>query len=495
MIACYCRASTEEQKKEGTIETQIDYAKQHFKLHNIKTDSLKWYLDDGISGTIPMGDRPYGAELLEDVKKGKISTVYIYNMKRLGRSTRVTLNALYVFEQHGVSVVSMTEPIDTSTPAGRYFVTNLAAMAELDRDSIMQQLNDGKDRAARQGRWVGGCVPYGYIVRDSQLTAYEPEAEVVRSIYAAYIDGNSSYDLARQLNANGIMPWGMAPEKRRKNYSTIWTGGRVRQILKNPVYKGVSVHRKKSIIHREPVVRPAPVIIDEATWDLVQAKIVENQIAGSKNQKYDYLLSGLMRCGLCGMAYSGTTTIGKHGYKRGYYRCRGQHTDYQLTHGHKCPGRFVDQVEIETEVWAMCKGFIENPGKTLEEAAAGTVVNVRDVAKEITVAEKALREKDAEKKRILDLYRKELIDFADVQGQLDAIKREKATLEKRLSGLQGEQKKEKETERRQDEALGILEELRERMKNADFEIKRKIVKTLVKKITVFPDEIKIERYF
>lgn len=496
MVGCYCRVSSEEQEKEGTIQTQVDFAERYFKLHKI--ENVKWYLDDGVSGTIPIENRPHGLELINDAEKGLLKTLYIYNTKRIGRSTRVTLNALYELERLGVAVKSMTEPFNTDapTPTGRYFITNLAAIAELDRDNMQQQLHDGKDRAARQGRWVGGVHPFGYVVRDNYLAVYDPEAKIVQTIYALYLEEEySSYDIAKYLNALNVPPCGIAPGKKRKNGSLTWTGARVRQIIKNPVYKGISIHREESVIGREQIIREVPTIIDEATWERAQEKLVENQIEASRNRKYNYLLTGIMKCGLCGLALSGSTTVGKRAYRRGYYRCRGHHTDYELTHGHKCPSRFVEQQEIEAEVWGMCERFIRNPKDALKDIVTGGSVSVRDIGNEIATAEKSLKEKETEKKRILVLYRKELIEFVDVQEQLEQIKKEKTTLEKCLEGLKVEQKEEQNREQRRNKTLNVLEELREAIENADFETKRKIVKTLIKKITVYPDEIKIERYF
>lgn len=493
MTGCYCRVSTDEQEKEGTIQTQIDFAKQYFELHEIK--DVKWYLDDGVTGTIPLEDRPQGPQLLTDAQKGNLKTLYIYNIKRLGRSTRITLNALYELEKHGVAVISMTEPFDSTTPTGRYFITNLAAMAELDKDNIMQQTNDGKDRAARQGRWVGGCPPFGYIVRDGYLELYEPEAEVVRMIYTLHLEkSRSSYDIAKHLNSFNIPSWGIAPEKKRKNGSTKWTGARVRQIIKNTIYMGVSIHRRDSKIGRKPITRKVPAIIDQTTWEKAQNKLTNNQLEACRNRKYNYLLTGLIRCGLCGLAFSGTTTVTK-GYRRGYYRCRGKHSDYKLMHGHKCPSHFVEQKEIESLVWEKCVQFIKNPGEVLKEIAAGSYAQARDIEAEIATAEKSLKEKENEKKRVLELYRKELIEFNDVQEQLDQIKKEKVALKKCLEELITEQKKEENKKKRLDDTLNILDELQNAVENADFETKRKVVKSLVKEIVVYPNEIKITFFF
>ncbi len=88
-----------------------------------------------------------------------------------------------------------------------------------------------------------------------------------------------------------------------------------------------------------------------------------------------------------------------------------------------------------------------------------------------------------------------MIEFNDVQEQLDQIKKEKVALKKRLEELITEQKKEENKKKRLDDTLNILDELQNAVENADFETKRKVVKSLVKEIVVYPNEIKITFFF
>lgn len=138
-----------------------------------------------------MQDRPEGKRLLDDAKAGKVKLVLIYKLDRLGRTARIILNAVHDLEQYGVQVRSMTEPFDTSTPAGRFLLTILAGAADLDRSTTLERLWHGANRAARCGKWLGGIVPFGYEVADDYLAINEKpingyhmsEADVIRLIY------------------------------------------------------------------------------------------------------------------------------------------------------------------------------------------------------------------------------------------------------------------------------------------------------------------------
>jgi site-specific DNA recombinase len=162
--AVYARVSSEDQAERGTIENQLEFARKYGDLHQIEI--VRWYKDDGVSGTIPLESREEGAKLLEDAKKDVFNLLLIYRLDRLGRSARIILNAVHELEQYGVKIRSMTEPFDTGDPNGRFLLTILAGVADLERETILERMWHGANRAAREGKWLGGIVPYGYRVND-----------------------------------------------------------------------------------------------------------------------------------------------------------------------------------------------------------------------------------------------------------------------------------------------------------------------------------------
>ncbi len=117
-----------------------------------------------MTGTNPLELRPEGSKLLKDAKAGEIELLLIYKLDRLGRSARVILNFVYELEQYGVKIRSMTEPFDTSDASGRFLLNILAAVADLE--TILERFSQGVDRAARQGKWLGDIIPFGYTVNE-----------------------------------------------------------------------------------------------------------------------------------------------------------------------------------------------------------------------------------------------------------------------------------------------------------------------------------------
>src|SRR5919107_5150135 len=114
-----------------------EFLEQYSNLYELEVADI--YKDDGISGTIPLHERPEGRRLLHDAKEGRFKTVLVYRLDRLGRSLLVIVDAHDRLQELGVSLRSGTEPIDTSTPSGRLIFQMLASFAEYERETIRER--------------------------------------------------------------------------------------------------------------------------------------------------------------------------------------------------------------------------------------------------------------------------------------------------------------------------------------------------------------------
>jgi len=190
-VALYLRVSTEEQKERQSIDTQREFGAKYTDLHELRVHQV--YADDGISGTVPLEKRPEGRRILEAARRCEFNQLLIYKLDRLGRDTRLILNAVAELEKHGVRVRSMTEEFDTAT--GRLMLTMLSGFAAHERDQIRERSMAGTDRLARAGAWLGGIVPYGcrkegedkearIVVSEEKMPEVGiSEAEVIRQVY------------------------------------------------------------------------------------------------------------------------------------------------------------------------------------------------------------------------------------------------------------------------------------------------------------------------
>ena len=110
-VAAYLRVSSEEQRERQTIATQRDFAERYCALHSLAV--YRTYADDGVSGTVPLDQRPEARQILADARNRKFDQLLVYRLDRLGRETRLILNAVAELEKLGVRVRSMTEEFDT----------------------------------------------------------------------------------------------------------------------------------------------------------------------------------------------------------------------------------------------------------------------------------------------------------------------------------------------------------------------------------------------
>lgn len=497
-VAIYARVSSEEQAERGTIENQIEFANKYCDLHEYEI--VDYYKDEGVTGTIPLDERQEGKRLLDDAKKRKFDLVLVYKLDRLGRSARIILNSVYELEQYGIKIKSMTEPFDTSDPSGRFLLTILAGVADLERETILERLWHGANRAAREGKWVGGIVPYGYKVNDEGYLEINEdkiegcnmsEADVIRLIYHLIAEqGYSTIKVADYLNALGIPPMyaklgrQITRGKRKVNTSGIWRPGRIRNMVVNPIYKGIHYYGKRTKKQRELIAREVPAIVSEEIWEKAQQVLRENQICSAKNAKHQYLLKGLIKCALCGHAYIGFAAKRKYGEKL-YYICNGKQSARVQYHP-RCKAKSIPAEWIESLIWNECVEFINNPGHAIEELAA-TMEQKKNLKTQYEEEKlkivNAILEKDNEKENILDLFRKKIISMSDVEKQLSKINEEKKVLEERLEEIDKKLLEEVSLMNRYNNVEELLNSLREKLKNADsFEVRREIIRILVKEI-------------
>ena len=493
--AVYCRVSSEAQQERQTIETQVEFAHKYCDLNGIEITTI--YRDDGITGTLPMQDRPAGGQLLEDAKEGHFDLLLIFKLDRLGRSTRVILNAVHDLDGMGVLVRSMTEPFDTSDASGRFLLTILAGVADLERSNILQRMALGTDRAARDGKWLGGIVPYGYIVNDDRYLEVNEtiipgldmsEADVVRMMYDLCLQGESTIKIAKRLNAIKVPPAWIAHGlggKRRNNTSALWNPSRVLGILRSSTYKGIHQYGKRSQRERELIERQVPAIVDTDTWDKAQVILHNNQIDSMKNSKHKYLLRSIIKCENCGSTYR--CNPGGKNKGDGYYSCNGRSNWRRMSMNEKCQGMSINMKWLDNFVWQDCLRFINNPGLVVSSIEAAEADMEADEQTAKLLADH-LAELDADKERMLDLYRQKLISMDDLAKQLEKIETDRKETAEHLQEL-NDKTSSSQLFAAKETAVDMLELMQKTVNAPDvtFDVMQTVIRTMVEKITVATD--------
>jgi site-specific DNA recombinase len=125
------------------------------------------YDDGGLSGASL--DRPSLQNLLVDLRTGKITIVVVYKVDRLTRSLADFAKLVEMFDEYGVSFVSITQSFNTTSSMGRLTLNVLLSFAQFEREVIGERVRDKIAASKRKGLWVGGPVPLGYRCIDKKL--------------------------------------------------------------------------------------------------------------------------------------------------------------------------------------------------------------------------------------------------------------------------------------------------------------------------------------
>ena len=159
------------------------------------------YDDAGLSGGTL--ERPALQRLMREVEARRIDIVVTYKLDRLSRSLTDFVKLIELFDQHGVTFISITQQFSTTTSMGRLTLNILLSFAQFERELASERIRDKFAASRKRGLWMGGNVPLGYRVEARKLVVVESEAALVRRIFTRFAALGSALQVARELNAAG----------------------------------------------------------------------------------------------------------------------------------------------------------------------------------------------------------------------------------------------------------------------------------------------------
>jgi site-specific DNA recombinase len=341
------------------------------------------FVDDGESGALALRDRPEGRRLLDLVYARGVDVVVCYRLDRLGRRLGVLLDAHTELERHDVAILSATEPFDTRTSIGKFLFQLLGSMAELERETIRERFTMGRDRHARDGKFINGPVPIGYDVVDERLVPSErvisqlgmTEAELVQTLFARAAgsesapDGESAAELTVWLRALGVPS--TKRYVRRDGVQTeevypCWNAARMQDLLHSSTYYG----DRKLKYSGSVIAQSVPALVSREVWDRANATLTGrvNNFNSGQNEGYVYLLSGKLLCSECGCRMLGNYQRNRaRTGGRLYYACasarspRGRRSPDSCTSARNHNGHAVEALVLEA-----IDEYVANPDKALK---------------------------------------------------------------------------------------------------------------------------------
>ena len=409
----YPRVSTEMQVDGYSLEGQKNGLKRFADREEMEIVGI--YEDAGKSGKSIEG-RPAFKKMLSDIKNGlEIDYILVYKLSRFGRNAADILNSLEFVQSYGINLICIEEGIDSSQTSGKLLISVLSAVAEIERENIIEQTMNGRREKARQGGWNGGFAPYGYYLKDNQLLIEETEAEAIRIIFDKFANSDIGLGgVAKYLNLQGIKKI-----PRQNGTLETWSSHFIRLILDNPVYCGKIAYGRRTRekvkgtkneykqVHAEDYILEDGQhegIISEELWQKVHAKRMATGIKQPSKIGKDrsHLLTGILKCPLCGssMYTNKHAWTNKDGtYKEVYYYIcgrnkqeRGHHCDYKAS---------LRKTDIEPLVIEAVKELVSDKYFAKEiEKRIGVQNDTTAIDKELANYESKLKEVDLNKARL-----------------------------------------------------------------------------------------------
>ena len=203
--AIYTRKSTEEGLDQEF--NSLDAQREACAAFIASQVGLGWklvpdrYDDPGFSGGSM--ERPALQRLLQDIRDRKVDVVVVYKIDRLTRSLTDFSRIVEVFDQAGVSFVSVTQQFNTTTSMGRLTLNVLLSFAQFEREVTAERIRDKIAASKKKGMWMGGVVPLGYRVENRKLVVHPEEAKTVRWLFERYLELKSVRALVEEAASHG----------------------------------------------------------------------------------------------------------------------------------------------------------------------------------------------------------------------------------------------------------------------------------------------------
>ena len=381
--------------------------------------------------------------------KAPFEVILVWKFSRFTRKREHTVAFKSMLRRKGVKVVSITEHADDS-PTGKLMEAIIESVDEFYSENLAQEVVRGMREAASRGFFLGSKAPYGYTrikVNDGAkerltLKVDPATAPIVKGIFESSLRGNGLKEICKELNDQGIT-----------NRGKRWYKGGLHYLLTNEAYTGTAVWGRtdKGEKAQDPVrVEGAwPALVSGELFDEVQQAMRDRapkvQRPGRVGSKF--LLSGLLKCGVCGRPYIGQ---GAKSGQYGYYVCG---TLYREGAGTCNNARYLNAPRVE--------GFIIDKIKERILTEETIVELVTLVAEEIDAMSGELAGR-------LEVIEAELLDVRKRLEKLyEAIETSKLTLEVLSPRIMSLRHREEQLEAARDDAEIQLEQRRVELPNTE----------------------------
>ena len=514
-VALYARVSSQRQADEMTIQSQLAALRERIEQDGGKVTDELCFLDEGYTGGTLV--RP-GLERLRDTAwSGGIDELYVHSPDRLARKYAWQVLLLEELAKHNVKVVFLNFDAEDKSAESELLLQMQGMIAEYERAKILERSRRGRRFAARQGKVsVLGNAPHGYRYIRKQdgdgeacWTVVLEEAGLVKEMFTwVGIEGLSLGEIRRRL-AEQKQP---SPKG-----NPCWDKATIRDILLNPAYKGTAMYGKTRRVPRKPGGRAqrgapeipreetvrryttlseqepisVPGIVSEQLWNAAAQQLEENRRRYREQKKGPTnLLSGLLVCHRCGSAYCGQRQKRKSGNGHYvYYRCIG--TDRYRFNGETiCCNQSINGECLEQSVWSDLCELLRDPNRLRDEFRR-RLEHPANEEFDVSHLKHSIARLKGRLSRLIDAYENGWMDRTEIEPRIRRAKERLAREEQALSNQQDTITNDSELRVLITEFEDFSQQVSSGLENADYEMKRSLLKLLIKRIEVDETEVRI----
>lgn len=305
-VASYCRVSTDKEDQANSFASQQQYFSQYIR-HHPQWELYRIYADEGITGTSTK-KRAQFQRMIRDAQEGRFRIILTKEVSRFSRNLLDTIAYTRQLKAMGVSVIFLTDGIDTMDPDAELRLSIMASIAQEESRRTSARVKWGQTRQMERGVVFGRSM-LGYDVKDGVLSVNPEGAKLVQRIFHLYgVEKLGTTQITRLLEGEGICTFSGNPH---------WSSSHLVKILKNEKYAGDLVqkktytpdylsHAKRQNHGEEPFItltgHHAP-IIPRDLWEQVQEELRLRSKHTQGNHSVHHALSGKIKCGVCGSAF------------------------------------------------------------------------------------------------------------------------------------------------------------------------------------------------
>ena len=341
--ALYARVSSDRQDVDLSVSAQLRALKDYARANDYSV--AREYIDEAESGRI--ANRPQFREMIEEGSKPKapFEVILVWKFSRFTRKREHAVAFKSQLRRKGIRVVSITEQAEDNA-TGRLLEGIIESVDEYYSENLAQEVVRGMREAALRGFFLGSKAPFGYRkvkvsdgAKERPILEVDPAtAPVVREIFEKSLRGSGLKELCKELNERGVT-----------NRGKRWNKGGLHYVLRNEAYTGTAVWGRTSKGEKaQDAVRVEgawPALVSRELFEDVQQAMSDRapKVQRPARVGSPYLLSGLLKCGVCGKPYSA------QGAKSGqfaYYICGTLFREGAGT----CSARYLNAPRLETFV-------------------------------------------------------------------------------------------------------------------------------------------------